>query len=41
MGAKIKIQKGDSFGRWIVIEPDVYDPNSKSEKPQKKHLCEC
>ena len=41
MGAKIKIQKGDQFGRWIVIEPDVYDPNSKASQPQKKHLCQC
>ena len=41
MGAKIEIKKGDQFGRWLVIEPDVYDPNSKAAKPQKKHLCEC
>lgn len=41
MGKKIEIKKGDQFGRWIVIEPDVFDPNSTAAIPQKRHLCEC
>lgn len=38
---KNEINKGDQFGRWLVLETYVFDPNSKAKNPQKKHLCEC
>lgn len=41
MGKKIQIKVGDQFGRWTVLETDVYDPNSKAANPQKKNLCQC
>lgn len=41
MPAKIRIEKGQKFGRWTVIEPDVYNPNSKSKVKINCCLCEC
>ena len=36
-----KIKVGDMFGRWLVLEIDTINPQSKAKNPPKMALCEC
>lgn len=41
MKLKTDIQKGDKFGRWVVLEPNVYNPNSTAKTKIRCSLCQC
>lgn len=38
---KDQVHVGDHFGRWTVLEINVYNPNSKAKKPIKMAKCQC
>lgn len=39
MELKTDIKAGDKFGRWVVLEANVYNPNSKSKTKIRHSLC--
>ena len=38
---KEQVHVGDHFGRWTVLEIDVYNPASKAKNPVKMAKCQC
>ena len=41
MKLKDDIKKGDKFGRWTVLEANVYNPESKAKTKIRCSLCQC
>lgn len=41
MKLKDDIKKGDKFGRWTVLEPNVYNPLSTAKTKVRCSLCQC